>query len=175
MVSGEAVAVPAGMTIESLHQAQADEATCDTHVYALCKALRAYARAHEGVLPPAASWCDAILPLLPPDAGGREAFKCPSRPGLECAYALNQELGELDIRTLEKHDEQVLILPALTGAWNESRKLPAKMAGACHHPRYSYREPKLEDVVGMLGGSTSTVSEGEDFPQPPVPGAAEQE
>ena len=59
----------------------------------LAGAFSEYARAHDGLLPPAASWCDAIDEyVLDP-----ELFECPALPEQEYGYAMNVLADEAEL------------------------------------------------------------------------------
>ena len=62
---------------------------CESNLRALIQGLDDYATEHDGALPPADTWCDAVLPYVL----DRAVFRCPAAPGLACGYALNSEVA----------------------------------------------------------------------------------
>lgn len=168
--SGNVQAVPHGATLSATAEDQRAYQTCEEHLSMLGWALLAYARDHDGTLPPAKSWCDDIGPYLKPQMKPAEVFKCPATPDLQYGYAINSELAGMDVRVLEGHEQYVLLLHAKVGVRNESLRLPAKAEAAdCLHSAPWSGGRKGTEVL-MLDGSTSFVQEGQPYPQPPIPG-----
>ena len=155
--------VPPDMTGDEALQAWEQTATCETHVTALCQALLAYARDHDGFLPEEQSWCDDILPYLKPEDRTPETFKCPAVPDFECGYVINADLAGTDVRVLRYHDTHVLLLPSQIGLHNESRREPETpeegearhWARVSAHSRWEYEyytAPEPTVIVGLLSG-----------------------
>jgi prepilin-type processing-associated H-X9-DG protein len=97
------IPVMAGMTLPALARAKqrAQAINCVNNLKQLGLAVRIYANDHNGQLPPAATWCDAIQGSV----GSPKVFECPSEPGQRCAYAFNAKLngkkeGEIDPQTV---------------------------------------------------------------------------
>lgn len=165
LASQQVCRIPPGLTIHALAEIWQHSNTCSQRVRALCKALLAYARDNEGTLPAAESWCDDIALYIEPEAGDPQVFRCPERPDLEYAYAINRQLAGTDIRELEGHDSYVLLLPAEEGVRNEALEVPLTVNEGWHLRRWDF-EARMSVTVGMLDGNTRAVHEGEPFPAP---------
>jgi prepilin-type processing-associated H-X9-DG protein len=74
-------------------------------------AVKIYAAAHNGQLPPAATWCDAIQS----SGVSPQAFQCPTEPGRRCAYAFN---AKLDGKKDGGIDPQTVLLFESDAGWN---------------------------------------------------------
>ena len=162
LASGGVPGVPRGMSLEEALRVWGDAWTCRGRVRALSRALLAYARDHDGVLPLADSWCDDIVPYLRPEDRGPEAFKCPAVPDLECGYAINAELAGMDVTVLEHHMTHVLLLPAEVGVRNEAVAVPLTVAHGRHPTQYG-RDGERYVIIGMLNGWYQQVSEGQAY------------
>ncbi len=169
LATGETISLPPGMTVPALMRAFEASETCQQRLRALCEGLRRYARANKGLLPPADSWCDDIALHMSPEMLSPETFKCPSRPQLECAWAINAALAGTDITKLERHDRYVLLLPAVMGVRNESRELPQTVEEGWHLQRWN-PGGGFGVHVGMLDGNTRLLTAGDPYPQPADPG-----
>jgi hypothetical protein len=82
-------------------QQRAQTINCVNNMKQLLLAVKIYAADHNGQLPPAATWCDAIQSSV----GSPKVFQCPSEPGRRYAYAFNVKLdgkkeGEIDPQTV---------------------------------------------------------------------------
>jgi hypothetical protein len=170
MATGNVRALPKGVPAGALEQAGKDYDACQQHMGQIAEALLAYAREHDGVLPPANSWCDDIGPYVKPEANTPDLWRCPATPDLKYGYAINAELAGADIRILEGHESYVLLLHAKSGAKNEALRLPEKAEDCPHMERWGGQGQGKCAVMMMLNGDPRTVAEGQPFPQPPMPG-----
>ena len=168
IAEGDVLAIPPGKTVAEITapepKSEDDVACrqledCKSHVRELCDALLDYAHAHDGKVPAADSWCDDVGLQMKPEDVTPDLFKCPAVPKLRCGYAINSDLAGVNIRTLEHHENYVLLLPSVRGVRNEARKVPEKLEGARHTHRDNDAKPC--DVFGLLNAETLTVDEGE--------------
>ena len=110
---------------------KAAQCLSDTHV--LAQALLIYADKHDGRLPAAAGWCDAIRPYLL--VGG--ILSCPSRPELRCGYAFNAALGGARVWEVASPERTVLVFESDRG-WNAAGgrgllpEAPRHLGGDCY-------------------------------------------
>jgi len=112
------LAAAAGVLLPALskarYQRQYDRpqySDCGVNVKKIALAIRLYADEHEGKCPPAAQWCDDVLPNL----DGRQIFKCPQRRGAESAYGFNAKLAG---RTLSAIPPDTVIIFETDKGWN---------------------------------------------------------
>ena len=105
----------AALTLPALAQAKqkAQRISCAGNMKHLALAVRMYADDHNGQLPPAATWCDAIQS----NVGSSKVFQCPSEPGRRCAYAFN---AKLDGKKDNEIDPQTVLLFESDAGWNGS-------------------------------------------------------
>ena len=167
---GQIGAVPAGWGIDEALLAEAQAAQCGANIRAICRALVAYARDHDRRLPRGSSWCDDIEPYLSRAGHGPETLKCPSRPELECGYALNAALAGRDVTGPRHHDKCVLVMEARRGVRNEVLTVPVQATSGRHVIAISIHSSPEEttfDNVGMLDGSISWAIPGRPFPGSP--------
>jgi hypothetical protein len=103
----------AGMTLPGLARAKqrAQRINCVNNLKQLGLAVRMYAADHNDLLPPAATWCDAIQGGI----GSSKAFQCPAEPGQRCSYAFN---AELDGKKENKISSQTVLLFESDLGWN---------------------------------------------------------
>lgn len=94
---------------------------CKNRLEILYSAFVTYAANHEGRLPPADGWCDAIRPYLPSANGDVEnSFRCPSDASKDkglASYAMNARLSNTLLSQLPK--DTVLLFESQPG-WNLS-------------------------------------------------------
>lgn len=110
LLGGAAAARPAGK-----HHAPSP-ATCEEHLKQLGTAFARYLRDHKGVLPPAASWTDALRPYL----HGGSALRCPEdTSGAPASYAMNANLGGKALKK-EESWHRVLLFESTAGARNHA-------------------------------------------------------
>jgi hypothetical protein len=74
-------------------------------------AVKTYAVDHNGQLPPAATWCDAIQSRV----GSPKVFQCPSEPERRCSYAFN---AKLDGKKDSEINPQTVLLFESDAGWN---------------------------------------------------------
>lgn len=166
MADGQVIAAPEDVPLARLAEAWDQAETCQQHMGMLARALLAYARDHDGKLPPETSWCDDIGPYLPPEAGP-SVFTCPACPDFACAYALNLALADRDVRTLSGHGEYALLVHATRGDRNEAVDVAAATPVGRHRDRWG-NQGAVESCA-MLNGNLVTVQAGRPYPSLPVP------
>lgn len=88
--------------------------TCQLKLKQLMLAIRMYAQDHNGILPPAATWCDAIWPYVK----NRKVFVCPSAPDLACGYAYHDVYSEKKLADIRAPAQEVILYDSDTGEWN---------------------------------------------------------
>ncbi len=94
--------------------------TCESNVSQLAKATLAYADDNDGRLPPAETWCDAILPYVGMgNENSRKTFVCPLARRRPCGYAFNRALSGVALADIEEPGKVVLIFDARVD-WNGS-------------------------------------------------------
>jgi hypothetical protein len=103
----------AGMTLPALARAKQKAMTinCMNNMKQLGLAVRTYAVDHNGQLPPAATWCDAIQSRV----GSPKVFQCPSEPERRCSYAFN---AKLDGKKDSEINPQTVLLFESDAGWN---------------------------------------------------------
>ena len=109
------IPVLAGMTLPALARAKqrAQTINCINNLKQLGLAVRIYASDHNDLMPPTATWCDAIQS----NVGSPNVFQCPSEPGQRCAYAFN---SNLDGKKVNEVDPQTVLLFESNAGWNGS-------------------------------------------------------
>jgi RNA polymerase sigma factor (sigma-70 family) len=167
LASEEVVTVPHGMSMDEAVRSVDDGEVSRQRIEAILQGLLSYARDNKGKLPPADSWCDLVLLYAPTDQNANELFWCPATPGLDYAWAINEDLAGEDIRTIEGHDRQVLVLPAKDGVRNEARAVPETVKEGRYLVPWS-EGPGLVVRVGTLNGETRLLREGQPYPRLPV-------
>lgn len=167
LATGEVLFVPAGITVQVAMRSAENGQMAQRNVNLLARALIDYAREHGGCLPRAEEWCDAVLAYAKPDQVTLDTFRCPGRPELDYAWAMNSALSGKDVRTLKNHAQHILLLPAVEGVRNESRELPDKVEEGWHLQNWS-DDGVLTVSVGTLNGSTMSLKEGQSYPRPPA-------
>jgi hypothetical protein len=84
---------------------------CVNNMKQLAVGVRIYAVDHDGQLPPAATWCDAIQSSV----GSPKVFQCPSEPERRCSYAFN---AKLDGKKDSEINPQTVLLFESDAGWN---------------------------------------------------------
>jgi hypothetical protein len=162
--TGEVISLPPGTTLEQYLEDEKEQARCRSNLRTLGKAFRAYARDHDGMLPPAASWCDDISPYITPEQLKPELFRCSCLPMFDYGYAMNSELAGTDIRIQQDQSKQTLLIHAKAGVRNEALRLPAKVEGAPHTSPYGEGAGTRVEPVLLLDGNVIDVREGRSYP-----------
>jgi prepilin-type processing-associated H-X9-DG protein len=90
---------------------KAERVYCVNNMKQLALAVKIYTAEHNGQLPPAATWCDAIQSYV----SSPQVFQCPSAPGRRCAYAFN---ARLDGKKEKEIDPQTVLLFESDAGWN---------------------------------------------------------
>lgn len=153
---------PEATPSETLATLEANDA-CVAHLKTIARAMRMYAREHDGCLPKAQSWCDDIGPYLEQLKAPDDVLKCPAAPKLEYGYAMNQALSGLDARSVKEHRRWTLLLHATGGTRNEAVALPATVAAGVHRELSSARRPACT-AIGLLSGDAHLVEVGQAYP-----------
>ena len=136
--------IPIARRFLSEHQAT----VCYRNMLYLRDATHAYRDEHDGRLPLAEDWCDALLPYVP---DGR-VFVCPASHNDTCSYAFNAAASGVRPADLANADKLVLLFESDAG-WNRAggaALLPAKprhwgadrvmaASGAGYFPPRKYR------------------------------------
>ena len=161
-------ALPVGMTLLEYNEARIADEGCQKHLQTIANALLAYARDHDGLLPPAATWCDDIGLYLDPGELTADLFRCPANPDAKFAYALNADLAGKNVHTLNGHGNYVLLLHGTTGTRNEVRTVPKVAHGGQHVAMWGSTSAAV-DLVAMLDGNTRGVSDGQPYEMRDVP------
>ena len=109
------IPIMAGMTLPALARAKqkAQSINCVNNMKQLALAVRVYAANHNDLLPPTATWCDAILGGV----GSAKVFQCPAEPGDRCSYAFNVRL---DGKKENEINPQTVLLFESDAGWNGS-------------------------------------------------------
>jgi hypothetical protein len=125
--------------------------TCYFHIFVLGAAAREYANDHAGRLPPADTWCDALLPYL----GSRQDLVCPAAPKLKCGYAYNRALSSRLVSSIADPEHTVLFYESDLG-WNGAGGPDTVVRRARHFDVIVYR---------LVDGHTRPIHEGvkDDF------------
>jgi hypothetical protein len=158
MANGETLVLPEGMAPARALEQYAQTRQCTEHMQILCRALLAYARDHDGVLPEAKVWCDAIAPYLPAGTGS-EVFRCPAFADQECAYVMSDSLAGTDLRIPEILDSLVLLMHGPGMGRNQGMRVPAEVTLTPHLGRtFEQGQATLTpvDIMGMASGTART-------------------
>lgn len=140
------IPILAAMLLPALATAQqkAQEINCMNNEKQLALAMMIYSQGNTNHMPPAATWCDAILSA----AGTEKVFKCvAANSSSRCDYAFNSKLGGLE---LGKANPQTVMIFESDGGWNANggpELLPAKS----RHLRRFY-------VVAFVDGHVEAVT-----------------
>lgn len=162
LANGEVLALPQGMAPARALGQYAQTRECTDHMQVLCRALLAYARDHDGMLPEAKAWCDAIVPYLPAGTGP-EVFRCPAFPDQDCAYVLSANLAGTDLRIPEDLDALVLLMHGPGMGRNQGMRVPAEVSLTPHLGRiFDQGGATLApvDVLGLASGRVTVRTAG---------------
>jgi len=88
---------------------------CLANEHQLALAAISYANQHDGMLPPADKWSDAIVRYVK----SRDAFVCPNARDRNCGYGFNKALGSRKLQSVRDPAGTVLIFESNLG-WNGS-------------------------------------------------------
>lgn len=125
MLAGLAVVLPQ-IARQRQHAATVE---CVEHLKQVALAVRTHAEKHESKFPPAADWCEAILPLLESDA----LLRCPRRDHLRSGYAYNRNIAG---RTTSSVPPDVVLLIESDRGWNASATQEDPVARSAHGRTY---------------------------------------
>ncbi|MBI5833559.1 MAG: hypothetical protein HZB16_14765 [Armatimonadetes bacterium] len=162
--TGEAMVLPDDWTFERATRDQEQSDACSERMRNLAKALKEYAAGHDGKLPPADGWLEALRPLVAKPRDGGSPFVCPAAANAALiSYAYSPALagkrlaGMVNLR-------KVLAFAEIEGS--EGAPLVADKASGPtrHHCAWGQVRRAGFWYQAMLDGSTSTQS-------PPAPGA----
>lgn len=120
---------------------------CVNQVKEISLGIRLYADENDGLCPPAATWCDAIVGHLPEP----ESLQCPGRSSGRSDYGLNRYVAG---RALSSIPPDTVMVFESSGGWNQAGG-PDELILAPRHRRWI--------VVGFADGSVQQVSP-EDVP-----------
>ncbi len=114
-VSGVFLLMTPALMLPALAKAKqkAQMVNCMNHEKQLCMAALMYASSNGDQLPPAATWCDALLA----GAGSSQTYQCPAARGVRCGYGFNRKLGG---KKLGEVDPQTVMFFESAGGWNRS-------------------------------------------------------
>jgi hypothetical protein len=112
IMAGMSIPFMAGM-MPALARAKQKAMTisCVNNMKQLAVGVKIYAVDHDGQLPPAATWCDAIQSRV----GSPKVFQCPSEPERRCSYAFN---AKLDGKKDSEINPQTVLLFESDAGWN---------------------------------------------------------
>jgi len=149
------IAILASMLLPALAKAKerAQTIVCVNNMKQLSVAVRIYASDHNDQFPPAATWCDAILP----DAGGAtKLFQCPAADGSQrpaangskrCDYAFNTKLSGKDEKQINGN---TVLFFETDGGWNVSGGPELMLKQSRHGQTF---------VVGFADGSVQQLTQ----------------
>ncbi|MFQ5809106.1 MAG: hypothetical protein ACE5JM_05760 [Armatimonadota bacterium] len=126
--------------------------SCQRRMRALCKAIREYAKDHDGLLPGADAWCDDLAPYLIEEPDGAEVFACPATPESPYGYAYNAEIAGKNATEMTLHRRIVILMESDAGTRNASANASEAKAPDRHRATYSGGAPRGSHV-GYLSGS----------------------
>jgi len=89
-----------------------------------------------------------------PGGGGPDALVCRARPGLRCAYALNEELAGANTRELVGHARLVLFFETEDEGYNLAAPPPVGARKLRHRSRWDWGATRGGYHVGYLDGHT---------------------
>jgi hypothetical protein len=148
MASGEQLCLPAGMGPREVWIAEDQHEACRQRLRALVDAAKAYAQAHDGRLPSAATWSDDLRPLVARRADG-DPFVCPTLGQGPCTYAINRAVAGKRLGELVNHRKIVLFVETVAGPLN---------AVADDQPTCPGRHRQVFDPDGAPTAMTVTLS-----------------
>jgi hypothetical protein len=140
------IPIYAAMLLPALAAAKqkAQEINCVNNEKQLALAVKIYSGDHNGQLPPAATWCDAIKSGV----GSEKVFKCPAENSdSRCDYAFNAKLDGMDKNKIDPHTVEIF---ESDGGWN-AKGGPELMIGKPRHARVF--------VVAFADGSVQQLRE----------------
>jgi len=118
---------------------------CVSNLHALAIAMGMYTGDHQGRLPPADSWSDAISSYLTSPS----TFVCPAAPQLRSGYAFNRALGGARLSDIADPEHTVLLYESDLG-WN----------GAGGPGTLSWRRGGSSSLVAFADGDFESVNRG---------------
>ena len=138
----------AAMLLPALAAAKqkAQQINCLNNEKQLSLAVKIYSSDNTNQYPPAATWCDAIHPMV----GSEKVFKCPAaNAAARCDYAYNAKLDGLDE---SKVDPQTVVIFESDAGWNAHGGSELLPPSARHG-----RRAKNEYVVAFADGHVEVV------------------
>jgi len=130
-----AMAVAAVMSVKRSEEQRTDYRLCMNKLERLSNAMGMYLRDWDGCFPPAATWCDDLVPYLPDHVDAYALFVCPSVPDLKSGYAFNASLSEQRRGAVSKPKDTIVLFESDRG-WNAYGG-PEMLPG---QPRHSWRD-----------------------------------
>jgi hypothetical protein len=140
--------------------------TCLGRMRALCKAVRDYAKDHDGLLPGANTWCDDIAPYLIQHPDGNDVFVCPAVPESPCGYALNADIAGKNAKELVGHSRIVVLMESNLGTRNASASASGVTAEDRHRAGWIGQGP-TGSHFGYLDGNVMFAPSGQSPPRRP--------
>jgi prepilin-type processing-associated H-X9-DG protein len=107
----------AAMLLPALASAKqkAQSIACLNNMKQLSLSVRLYSNDNNNHFPPAATWCDALLPYA---GGSTKLFQCPAGDGSKrCDYAYNAKLGSMAENNI---NPETVVFFETDGGWNVS-------------------------------------------------------
>jgi len=101
----------------------------------LSSAIRMYLGDWDDRFPPAATWCDDVMPYLAGHVAPHAFLDCPSAPDLKSGYAFNARLSEQRRGALWNLKDTIVLFESDRG-WN-AKGGPEALPGM---PRHSWRD-----------------------------------
>jgi hypothetical protein len=124
-------------------KSKAQTISCVNNMKQIGLAVRLYAEDNNGQCPPAATWCDALLPSLQ----GPNVLQCPAQSGQQCSYGFNRSVVG---RTLSSIPSDTVTVFEISGGWNVTGGQDALVSRSPHGRTF---------VIGFADGSVRQVSE----------------
>jgi len=141
LLAWSAILIPAA--IRAKQKAQTDQ--CVSHVKQVAMAVRLFAEDNNGLYPPAANWCDAVVTNLP----SPKILQCPAQPSRRSGYAFNRKVAG---RTLSAVAPDTVMLFESSGAWNGTGGQAELLSRSRHGHIF---------VIGFADGSVRMMSQDE--------------
>lgn len=138
---------------------------CLSNMIQVWRGMRMHAAGHEGALPPAESWSDALLreKLIPDE----HVLHCPKAAG-RYGYAMNSQFGGAELERITDPTQRVLLFESTTNARNahdrlESIPVPPRHPRGNHYIFVDGHGEWLQEVPRAEGGNEARadVTEGE--------------
>ncbi len=113
---------------------------CMNNLKSFTIAMLAYTEDHNGILPPASQWCDAVRPY----GVDESVYRCPKNPPGNYGYAMNSRLSRQELLKVGNPEQTPMLYDSSNLAWN------------AHDPFTS-----LPDPPRHLGGNNIAFADGQ--------------